>query len=262
MHPHLDLGPLSVSAYGLCLGIGFVTGALAVRPFAARRGIPPRRFEDVALVTAAVAVIGSRLLYVAQHPTAFAGDWTAILRPWSSGGLVMYGGAIPAVLAAFLAFRRWGIDPWRGLDAGAPGIALGMACTRLGCFLAGCCLGTPSDVPWAVTMPGDGVARHPAQLYAAVAGLAIFAALHALDRTPRRPGALFRAFLLLWLPVGFALDGVRAYDAAAYPIAVVPLTLSQWIALALFAWAALVTRADAARRAASPAGARPRTALR
>lgn len=261
MHPHLDLGPLSVPAYGLCLGLGFAAGTLVARRFAARRGIPPRCFDDVALLGVVVAVIGARLLYVVQHPAAFVDDWWAVLRPWSAGGLVMYGGVIPAVLAAFAAFRRWDIDPWQGLDAGAPGLALGMACTRIGCFLSGCCVGTASDAPWAVTMPGDVVARHPAQLYAALAGVAICGALAWLDRTPRPPGALFRLFLLLWLPIGFALDQVRDYDVAAYPIATVPLTLSQWIALALLAWA-LFTRADAARPAASRAGARPRTAPR
>jgi phosphatidylglycerol:prolipoprotein diacylglycerol transferase len=261
MHSHFDLGPLAIPAYGLCLGIGFVLGALAARPFARRRGIPPRRIDDVALLCAVVALVGARLLYVVQHPAAFADDWGAALRPWSAGGLVMYGGAIPAVLAALVAFRRWGIDPWQGLDAGAPGTALGMASTRVGCFLSGCCVGTPSDVPWAVTMPGDVVARHPAQLYAALAGVAIFAALAWLDRRPRPPGGLFRLFLLLWLPIGFALDWVRDYDVAAYPIAAVPLTLSQWIALALLVWV-LVTRADAARPAAARAAARPRTAPR
>ena len=37
------------------------------------------------------------------------------------------------------------------LDAFAPGIAIGHAIGRIGCFAAGCCWGTECDLPWSVT---------------------------------------------------------------------------------------------------------------
>ena len=40
-------------------------------------------------------------------------------------------------------------------DLAAPWIALGLALTRMGCFLNGCCFGKPSNLPWAVHFPAN-----------------------------------------------------------------------------------------------------------
>src|SRR5688572_31370960 len=60
-------------------------------------------------------------------------------------------------------------------DVFAPGLALGHAIGRLGCFAAGCCWGSECDLPWAVTFRNPdaneltgvplGIPLHPSQLY-------------------------------------------------------------------------------------------------
>jgi phosphatidylglycerol:prolipoprotein diacylglycerol transferase len=53
----------------------------------------------------------------------------------------------------FLFVRRHHL-PWLAMcDLVTPGLILGMALGRFGCFLNGCCYGGPSDLPWAVTFP-------------------------------------------------------------------------------------------------------------
>ena len=46
---------------------------------------------------------------------------------------------------------RYKLPAWRTADVMAPGVVIGQAIGRLGCFAAGCCFGKPADVPWAVT---------------------------------------------------------------------------------------------------------------
>ena len=67
-----------------------------------------------------------------------------------SGG-VFYGGLILAVIVAFWYIGRHRLPFWTTCDIFAPGIALGHVTGRLGCLAAGCCYGSPTDVPWAIT---------------------------------------------------------------------------------------------------------------
>ena len=69
-----------------------------------------------------------------------------------SGG-VFYGGFIAAfiaamIIAAMIIARNYRLPRWRTADAIAPGIAIGQAIGRLGCFSAGCCWGKPTSAAW------------------------------------------------------------------------------------------------------------------
>ena len=87
-----------------------------------------------------------------------------VTQVWG-GGLVYYGGLIGAMVAMMIFARRRKKCPWAGgesyerpsflmiLDIAAPGVALGQACGRIGCFLNGCCWGGKCALPWAVEFP-------------------------------------------------------------------------------------------------------------
>ena len=61
-------------------------------------------------------------------------------------------------------------------------MALGIGITRIGCFLNGCCFGTPTDQPWGVAFPKGSIPwhifgdthLHPSQLYSSLYGLGLF----------------------------------------------------------------------------------------
>src|SRR4029450_6126480 len=72
-------------------------------------------------------------------------------------------------------------------DTFALPLALALAVGRFGCFFNGCCFGQPSNLPWAVDF-GDGIRRHPTQLYEVLfhltmAGVLIFLMRHELLRS-------------------------------------------------------------------------------
>jgi phosphatidylglycerol---prolipoprotein diacylglyceryl transferase len=77
----------------------------------------------------------SRLFYL-EHKT-----FLETLRVWEGGGLVFYGGMLFGVVGVLVYARVRHVHLPVLLDILAPALALGLACGRVGCFLAGCCWG-------------------------------------------------------------------------------------------------------------------------
>ena len=131
-------------------------------------------------------------------------------------------------------------------DLFAPGIALGYMVGRLGCLMAGCCYGRPTDVAWAVTFT-DPVANlnvgtplnvplHPTQVYESLAGLVILGLLLLIERRGRPfAGRTFWSFVLLYSVSRFVIEFYRGDDrgfvfdlvstSQAISIALAPLSL-------------------------------------
>ena len=88
-------------------------------------------------------------------------------------------------------------------------LCVGIALGRVGCFLTGLddlTYGAATQLPWGVNF-GDGIARHPAQLYEIVVliGIAIWSMIH----TPLRKGDNFRGFMVLYLAYRFLIDPIK-----------------------------------------------------
>jgi prolipoprotein diacylglyceryltransferase len=89
--------------------------------------------------------------------------------------IVIRGGVdtVWAVIGAGIAFVLLAREETLPLgDAVAPAALAGLAGWHAGCLFTESCLGTPSDLPWAFSLPGSTITRHPVELYAAL-GLAI-----------------------------------------------------------------------------------------
>ncbi|MFZ4579535.1 MAG: prolipoprotein diacylglyceryl transferase [Myxococcota bacterium] len=160
---------VELDAYGTFLNAGAVLGVLLALWLAHRRGLPVRRSAAVLLLAAAAIPVGARALVVTTDPGRFAADASLIFRP-RLVDFALYGGLMAAVVVGPLAARALRVDLWRLADAAAPGIALGIAMARFGCFCEGCCFGVASDGPLAVTFPLASPA-HAAQLIEGTAGL-------------------------------------------------------------------------------------------
>ena len=148
---------------------------------------------------------------------------------------------------------------WATCDVFAPGIALGHVIGRLGCLLAGCCYGKPTNVPWAITFTDPfaaanvgtplNVPLHPTQVYEAGAELLILIFLIVTERKWRPyPGRTFWGYMLLYAISRFIIEFYRA-DERGF---VVGLSTSQFISVVL----APLSLVHAVLPAA-PAGARP-----
>jgi phosphatidylglycerol:prolipoprotein diacylglycerol transferase len=256
-----------IGGYGLMVALGVLaTGILVGR--AAHRAR-----EDVGAViatigyTAAASFAGAWLFFLFVELVRAGGDLSEALS--RGGGLVFYG-AIPAgAIASYLAARGLGVPYWKMLDLSIPGIAVGHALGRVGCFLGGCCYGYEWHGPWAVTatderspMAHPSVPRHPVQLYESV-GLVLLALLFAAVPPTAswlgKPGTGQRAAsylvlygLLRFCTEAFRGDGIRGVFFGGL------LSTSQIVSLVGIAlgltWSLWSRRRDAAQRPAEARG--------
>jgi len=233
-----QLGPFTLHTYGVLVALGFVAALVVVLRGARRAGLKTDAVLDVAFVAVLAAIVGSRLLYVLFNLREYLAEPLRAFKIWE-GGLVFHGGLLLAIPLCLIAVRRAGLPAWEVADVFAPAIAVGQAVGRIGCFAAGCCYGAPWDPPLCVTYTHPealaplNVPLFPSQLFAAAAGLLVFAALLAYRPRRRAPGQVFWLYLLLAAIARVAEDAFRGAQAK---LALLPwLSATQAISLALAA---------------------------
>ncbi len=118
---------------------------------------------DALISAAVVGVIVGRLtamIAAGTNPVSHPGD-ILIVR----AGVDTIGASVASVATYSFLSRN---DPWWLADAAAPAAIAGLAGWHGGCVLRDACLGTPSDLPWAVAQAGSVVSRHPVEIYTAL----------------------------------------------------------------------------------------------
>jgi phosphatidylglycerol---prolipoprotein diacylglyceryl transferase len=229
MYPTLvKLGPVMIHAYGLLLAISFLVGIFWAMKRGEQRGIHKDDVMDAGLWVVVSAILGSRLFYVVTHLEEFRGRWLDTISPIQSSGeigiagLSMLGGVVCALAAiTWFCFAKK-IRVLRFFDSCAPSLALGLALTRIGCFLNGCCFGKPGNQPWCMVFPDSSPAGaflpgrhvHPTQLYSSLYDFAMLGVLLLLDRRRRADGVLSSVFFILYGLFRFFIDFVRFYEAS------------------------------------------------
>jgi phosphatidylglycerol:prolipoprotein diacylglycerol transferase len=222
VHPVLvELGRLRIYSYGFMLAFSFFVGIWYAGRRAESRGIPKETIQDLSIILILFAVLGSRVLYILTHRDRYH-SLLDIIALWE-GGATYYGGLALAVAGAVAYLKRKKIGFFKVADICSPPIALGIVFTRIGCFLSGCCFGSPTGCPLGVVFPVDspagymfeGQAVHPAQLYSSFYGLVILAALLLVERKRSFDGFTFSFLCIFYGMARFAVDFFRYYEEAA-----------------------------------------------
>ncbi len=131
------------------------------------------------------------------------------------GGMASHG-VMLGVLAAMAVFARWKRVPLLVLldEVVVPGAFL-LAVGRIGNFVEGGVIGSPTDLPWGVIYPDVEGARHPVALYDGAKNLLIVPVLiWAQRRWPPGRGVVAALFVVLYAGLRFAVDTLRDYEAA------------------------------------------------
>lgn len=154
------------------------------------------------------AALGAKIGYWIEDPrNAFANfpDWRHLLE-----GKTIVGALLGGLIGVEAIKRAIGAHGSSG-DAFALPLMIGIAIGRIGCFLAGLddhTYGNPTRLPWAVDF-GDGVPRHPTQLYEIAFLLALAMVLHYRRRAFGHAGDSFRAFMIAYLGFRFLIDFIK-----------------------------------------------------
>ncbi len=154
-----------------------------------------------AMIGAKVPFLGDRGLDAIYDGTVWFADGKTIL-----GGIT--GGYVAVELAKWIANIKS-----RTGDTFALPVAVAVAIGRIGCFVAGCCFGKTTTVPWGVEFPlaqdAPGVLRHPTQLYEVVFHILAAFALLAMDRRRLLEGNQLKAYLIAYLIYRFLSEWLR-----------------------------------------------------
>jgi prolipoprotein diacylglyceryl transferase len=201
----------NIYSYPAMLYVGLLAGIFAGAWAAQRSGMSADRFVTAITLLLIPALAGSRLYFVLTRWDLYRHDPARIWRR-TEGGMSMYGGFILAVPLSIPLLRLLGL-PFAGFwDAAALTILLGMAFTRIGCFLNGCCGGRPSEAWFALSLPdhhGIWRRRIPTQLMEMAFALVLFGAALALRGVAPFPGAIFCLVLAGYAAGRWVLESLR-----------------------------------------------------
>jgi phosphatidylglycerol---prolipoprotein diacylglyceryl transferase len=219
MYPELfHIGGFPVNTYGVLLALAFLAALFVAARAGARDGLPRERVFDLGLWMLLGGLVGSKLLLMVAEPEYASNPWQLVSLDFLRSGGVWYGGFLGGLLTGVFLIRRYRLPFWKVTDAFAPGVALGQAIGRQGCFAAGCCWGKPTTLPWGVefgelahriTGVPVGVHLHPTQLYESAACVVIFLLLFTLHRRKRFDGEVIAAYAVLYGLTRFLIEFVR-----------------------------------------------------
>lgn len=230
--PGLDL---NVHGYGVFIFAACAAALLTAAARARREKVDPNAVYELATWLFLGGIIGARLFYFLQQPEAFH-RFADLFRTWE-GGNVFYGCILGGVAGSSLYWLRRPFPFARMADTVAPGVAVGAAVGRIGCFLNGCCFGRPCAWPWGMRFPAgshawarqvdDGLVSstsawslpvHPTQLYSIVASLFVLAVvlLYANWDRRRAPGRAMAVLMIVFSVARWPIESLRDDESPVF----------------------------------------------
>lgn len=265
-HPFvINVGPLSLTGFGLAVLLAFVIAQIISQHELARRGHDPEPIGDLVFAAVVGGLLGAKLYYV-----ILMRDITTL---WSRGGFVFWGGLIGGILAVLLVIRWKGLSVNRIADVAGIAIAAAYAIGRTGCWAVGDDYGRPWSSPLAVrfpegappstagnmhalfgipippgTDPNTVLSVYPTQLLEVALGVGMFLILWRLRDHDHAEGWLFGVYMVLAGIERFLVEFLRAKDDRFFG----GLTMAQLIALAFIVAGIVWMQARRTVRAGAP----------
>jgi phosphatidylglycerol:prolipoprotein diacylglycerol transferase len=223
---YLRLGRIGIDLHMAFESLAYFVGFQLYRRLRQTFGDPillDQRWWIIA-AAAAGAAFGSRVLGRMEQAPEIAQQWSS--PTFLISGKSIVGGLVGGWIAVEWIKRRLGITASTG-DLFAVPLAVGIAVGRIGCFLAGLpdqTYGISTTLPWGVDF-GDGVSRHPTQLYEMVFLLLFTLALWMFMRQPHRNGDVFKLFMTGYMGWRLLVDFLKP------EFRVLGLSIIQWTCL-------------------------------
>lgn len=241
MHPTLlKIGSFELASYGLMTALGYGAACLYFLPRLKKINLDKDTFWNLIFIAFMGALIGAKLLFIAlnwnQLGATLPQRITTIIRDFRYG-FVFFGGMIVSVCALLIYMKKKNLPILKVSDFLIVGLPLGHCLGRIGCFLAGCCYGRPTTMPWGVTFTDPhslvapeflGIPLHPTQLYESAANLLLFLLLVKLYNKPHKDGMILLMYVACYSLLRFVIEFFRGDFRGAFVLGLSP---SQVIAI-------------------------------
>lgn len=191
-----SIGSMGVRWYSLLWCVGLFLAYIIVQRLYRQQKIADEKFEPLFLYCFFGVLIGARLghclFYEPQYYLTSMNGFMEMLLPFHQmadgswkftgyEGLASHGGALGLIVGMVMYWKKYKLSPWTVLDNVAISVPATACCIRLGNLMNSEIVGNVTDVAWAfifhsreALVEGELAPRHPAQLYEALAYLAIF----------------------------------------------------------------------------------------
>lgn len=236
----ISLGPIEIRWYAIFILAGILSAVMLSSRLAEKRGLNPDFLFDMAPWAVFIAIAASRAYYVMLEWDRFRDDLPGALNI-RGGGLTIHGAIVGGVLVIWLMCRisRQSFFTW--MDVIVPGVALGQAIGRWGNWANQEAFGSPTDLPWAVTIDPrrrpagyeEFTRFHPTFLYESIFNIINVIVLSWLVlRGPRFPwfrnGDVFALYLINYGVVRFFIERIRTDS-----LYMGPLPAAYWLSFGL-----------------------------
>lgn len=227
-------GLISLRWYGIFLVVALLGAFFHMQWLIVQAG-KGHYFDRIAVSGFAGGMVGARIGHFLFYETSTLMAHPMVLVDFDRAGLSSHG-AIVGLIAAFWLCCRGKPDLPLTLVLARGAVTYVGTCVilRIGNFFNSELIGTPTDVPWAVTFVAvDGLARHPVQLYEAMACIGAYTLLMVLFRRQLSDDRLFSWAIILMSVQRFLLEYFKADQS---PIeAGLPLNIGQIATLPMLA---------------------------
>ena len=198
IHPHLFFESL---AYAIAFRLVLLNSR--------KDTIAPSQRSSVIVGGMVGALVGAKVLVLLQHIDVIGSSWQRLLLLLVQGKTVV-GALLGGLIGVELTKKMIGVERSTG-DAFVYPLIVGTAIGRIGCFLTGLSdrtYGIATTLPWGVDF-GDGIYRHPTQIYEIIFLLLLMIALQIRSRYPRQEGDVFKFYMVGYLGFRFWIDFLK-----------------------------------------------------
>jgi len=244
MHPVLfEAGSYTIYTYGFLIAVGAVS-AFTYMAWQSKRefGMTFDQSNTLFILLLVAGIAGGKLFMIFENPSLYLANPGKLV---SGSGFVFYGSLLFCIPVMIWYFRRNKIPTLAMLDVMAVVTCIVHGFGRIGCFMAGCCYGTPTHGPFGVVFTDLrcqaplNTPIHPTQLYEAGFILLLLTGLLIMKSRKQFDGQVFIVYLIAYA-FGRSIIELFRGDLARGFVVEGLVSTSQFISLLVIAAAAAV----------------------
>jgi len=204
MYPVLfEIGPITIYTYGLFIALGALLG-FSYMAWQGKKlfGLTFDQSNTLFILLVLAGVVGGKLFLIFENPSFYLAHPKKLV---SGSGFVFYGSLLLCIPSMLWFFRKNKIPTLPMLDVMAAVTCIVHGFGRIGCFMAGCCYGKPTNSVMGIMFTNPvcqaeplHTPLHPSQLYEAGFIFFILTALLVFKKRKQFDGQFFLIYLIAY----------------------------------------------------------------